>query len=546
MLLVWIYISSVTFALIIGLVLFKRSAGWELFDRLIAALVPIALIALIGDSLSLILYTPFSGWNAARLAQGYSLVYGYQMYYPAEIGPVIASNYGPVSAYLYLPTTIAKSPTIAIIIAVLINLLVILPSVLWLIFSKNFGNRHKLLFACAGFLCFGLLAMRSQAFRNAIFFHIDGHALGFALAACAVLYLRKERDNLAVFILSALLISMAIWVKLTIMPLVIALPFYILLVDGRKACVQFSLTILVVLSLVSGMFFAVLGFQETIFNMVKVQAVYPYKNLLCSPSNPCTGLDLLEDKFEAVLLYGKEFLDEIYFLAAIVISYALYKLYFAHSDESTPTKFLQRLKPFVSANPWSLLLMIAILMAPGALAARWKEGGDTNQASLINFFLLVATAIILIEAAFDTSSRYASIIAKVAKSLIIVLLISLTCLELPLPRYLYQRWKFLPSNPEQMAYEYALKYPDQIYFPGHSLASLMADKKLYHCWHGFDARRYVQPKISDEQFRAHIPANIRMVAYYPTDTREFMEYLPEFSKQIRLDELPGWIVYVRE
>ena len=62
-----------------------------------------------------VLGTLASDWNGSRLAPTFALLYGYQLYYPATEGPITNHVYGPVAALAYLPATIFRTPTPAIL-----------------------------------------------------------------------------------------------------------------------------------------------------------------------------------------------------------------------------------------------------------------------------------------------------------------------------------------------------------------------------------------------------------------------------------------------
>src|SRR5262245_49376703 len=59
--------------------------------------------------------TLISDWNGARLAPTFALLYGYRLYYPASEGPVLNNVYGPVGALAFLPATVFRTPTLAIL-----------------------------------------------------------------------------------------------------------------------------------------------------------------------------------------------------------------------------------------------------------------------------------------------------------------------------------------------------------------------------------------------------------------------------------------------
>src|SRR5207253_1569440 len=58
-----------------------------------------------------------SDWNGSRLAPIFALVRGYRLYYPATEGPILDTLYGPVAVLAFLPATLFRTPTAAILAA---------------------------------------------------------------------------------------------------------------------------------------------------------------------------------------------------------------------------------------------------------------------------------------------------------------------------------------------------------------------------------------------------------------------------------------------
>jgi hypothetical protein len=186
-------------------------------------------------------------------------------------------------------------------------------------------------------------------------------------------------------------------------------------------------------------------------------------------------------------------------------------------------------------------------MVPTSILGKLKLGGADNTLSPTVYFLAAACAIGLMEYVAFPSHFLHMRTQKLFKLLFIFLVTSLTFGNIPRFRDKTFALQDLPNNYQEMAYRYAKKYPGETYFPEASLATLLAEGKLYHFQFGVTDREDMGTPVSREHFRRYIPTNIRLVAFSRNDQCQcIMKYLPEFSKRVDIEELPGWIVYTQE
>ncbi|MBU1062473.1 MAG: hypothetical protein KJ952_07145, partial [Candidatus Omnitrophica bacterium] len=179
-----------------------------------------------------ILQTPFDFWNSAHLAWASSITYGYKLYYGPGEGPVLCTMYGPFLALAYLPAIIAKLPTIKIIIASFISTcFYFLPIfwLLWLLVDRGKSICRKATFIVFAFTLFCLFTLTHFGLSQSAFrLDADGPALGITALSCVFLclYFRTKRNT--TLFLSAMFSIVAFWTKMTMAPVIIALPVYIL------------------------------------------------------------------------------------------------------------------------------------------------------------------------------------------------------------------------------------------------------------------------------------------------------------------------------
>jgi len=510
-------------------IIFALLSTLNLLDLFVAASILMALLFSSGIILKKILSAPFGEWSGARLAWTFSLIRGYKLYYPPDSGPVFSTLTGPLRALIYLPATLFNSPTPALIFASFISVSFYFLPILWLHVGKNLFAPKKSLFAVYGFVCFCLFTLSSPALTySASTVYADAPALGFSAVACAILYYRKRNDNILLLLLAALLSVFAVWTKQTLVPMLFALPTYILLTDGYKSFRRYILCLCVSGVAVSTLFLSIFNSKNLWFNIVTIPSHCPWQ--------------FSESRIVALLTATYHLIRESFLPLTILIFCSICQL---SLSSNSPNK----LKVWLSSNQWTMLAMVSLFMVPTSILGRVKLGGDVNTLSPTLYFLVAAVTLALTRFGSDSLSSSARPKGNSVKVLLILLITGLIYANVAkfsgIGRILYG----LSSNEQKVAYEYAKNHPGEAYFPTHPLSSLLAEGKLYHHAYGLFNREISGFRVSREHFLAHIPTNIRLVAfrsYGGSMGKYVLNYLPEFSKRVTIDELPGWIVYMRE
>lgn len=558
-------IFFLAFSIGFGVWIFKKLPQWNSIDRCFAAAIATVTFLFILSVLQEILNAPFSGggWNAARLAPTFALTRGYQLYYGADIGPFLNTIYGPITALAYLPATLAISPTGAVMIGSFISAAFFFIPILLLLVYENLHKSQKVLslnrsqkllftiYAFYAFIGFFLFSYGSSPLNYSAFnIHGDAIALGLGAAACGFLYCRERKDSLLPLLLSAIMVVLSIWAKQTALPLLIALPTYVLLADGRRCFKHYLLCICISGLIISALLLTIFNPQYTFFNMLTIPGNHPWR-VPGTLSNPDTEvIDLIAtvrevpgDKTLALLVAGKELIKFCRVPVFIIFWGSLYQFLFLPSTSNKITGWL-------SYNRWSMLLTVSLFMIPTSLLGRVKFGGATNTFSFTLYFLAAAATLlvfrlILAPVSINTGSLQSF---TPLKFLTVVLVIAFFLKNIPtnalksLPGLLQQ----LPNNPHQVAYNYARHHPGEAYFPWNPLSSLMAEGKLYHFEYALEDRLLAGYPVSNENFRSYIPSNINKIAFFGRNDGYVMDLLPEFSRKVEDNDLPGWTVYQRE
>jgi len=151
--------------------------------------------------------------------------------------------------------------------------------------------------------------------------------------------------------------------------------------------------------------------------------------------------------------------------------------------------FLERRSP-------GLLPAIAFFCSlPFSLAAFFKGGGNVN--SLHSFWLWFPPTLVLL-----TTGKSFARLGRLGSLALAVAPLGLASLWLQLSN--------LPIRPNVQAYReaayLAARLPQRIWFPTQPLVTLYSDGRLYHDFDGLRVRTIAGQRLTDEQFRAHLPA----------------------------------------
>ncbi len=523
--------SSFIAVLVLGIWLYQRLFTWETLDRLLASFLP--LVILICSELMIRQWLEQPHWptNASRLAPTLALTQGHPLYHSLDSGPILSTVYGPLTALVYLPATWASSPTNAILIASFIALICFFAPVFWLLFRENWHNPQNRLFAIYIFIGFCFFSLNSPALIYSAFrIHADAPALGFSAMACAMLYYRPQKDNLPALLLSAIFAIFAIWTKQVTLPIIFALPTYILLADGYRTFKRYVFCLIISGIVISGILLVIFNPQLVWLNIVKIPGSQPWTS---------------SNKVTALLGGTRKLMQQSLLPIIIILFYISYQFLFSRQNSQ-----VINLKNWLKQNHWTVLGMVGIFMIPTSVIGSVKVGGDVNALSFTLYFLAVAASLILQKLALEGLTFSTELFNKAAKLLVIIIVLAVVFVEVPPPfPTIYGQLQRLNANSTQVSYEYAKKHPGIAYFPVQPLATLMAEGKLYHSIHGLFDRRKAGLPPDNQHFRQVLPAKLQFVALpassFSKDKKYISEFLPEFSQKTKLKELSGFTVYIK-
>lgn len=486
----------------------RAVGGWSSLDWLGAGVLAVALWTFWRVVVTAVLGTLTSDWNASRLAPTFALLYGYDLYYPATVGPILNNVYGPVTALAFLPVTVFRTPTLAVLAGGVLQDAFVLGSLAWLVWhtGMRLGADRLVSLACALGACLLMARYWGTAYWISMV-HADGPALALGLLACTALVTRDGAQPTARALLgSALAVILAVWTKQTAAPLPIALTLALGLGYGRGLAVRYAGMLLGIGVLVSTMFLLWFG-RPMLFNMIELVSRHGWYR---------PGIGGLAAVTWSFLSSIRDLLAACGVLLAVA---------WAVRTPAAPLR----------SRAWVAPLLAAVLLLPtGALGAN-KLGGEPSSFHSV-YYLIAGTAALLV----DLTIRLRP--ARVLAWAFCVLAIAAAwqsgrCTPKPSPATIWQ-------NDQQMAYEFALRHPGEAYFPWAPLASLLAEGRLYHFEYGMMDRYLGGHEPSRAHLQAHLPPRMHWIAAHAR-IWTFNHFFPDYTVETKLPELPGWIVRSR-
>jgi hypothetical protein len=530
--LVHVWVAMIVAAIVAGAGWAWRRRGRPFTERVLVALLPLALLATAVEVLPAVAALPISDVTALRVVPGVALATGHSIYAGPQDGPIIDFMYGPIGAVAYIPAALATSPSAAIAIAGAINAAAFFVPIGWL-HRRLLGG----LTGVAAMLAFVLLACRDGGLAySGLTVHVDAPALGLATVAVGMLVVgRRNRTAHAV---SAAALVLAAWTKQTVAPIVALLPLYVLAVEGKRAARSYLAWVIGFGIVASALLLVAFGPAPMFFSMVTVPSRVPWYGEpvvgTAAGTWPSTG-----GKMAGLWLSTHVFAEQqglkIAALAALLVACA----------RRAPSA-----RTWLATEPWVLVLLVGVAQIPMAIVGAAKVGGYLNSHSMASYFLTAALTLATGKVALEARGNAGRVplILLLAALLAAPLLRSDASDRMATTLADLRAWR---QNPHERAYAYARAHPGEVYLPWDSLATLLAEGRLDSSAMGLWNRDLAGIVVSDELWRRYVPAHARYLAFrVPTGPLQSLPSpatrLPEYRERVELPEFPGWVVYRRE
>ncbi len=503
-----------------------RSKRSEVADRFLLAATPLLTVALLVGVATTSLNSRMFEWNNARLAPAASLAYGYQLYYPATSGPVLDHIYTPVSAIVYLPTTLATHPDVAVVTGTLISTLLFLTPVIVVSLGASRGsasnNWQLVLLIVFGCWAFARLVPSLNYAMTTI--HADAPALGFAGLACfyAMRAPRRlkpgSRLSFDVF-LCCLFATLSFWSKQTMVPLLVAIPVWLLIAIGWRRAVGSALLLLVMSLAALALVSLYVPLEAFFFNIFEIPRQHPWTG---SYGQLCREFFRLE--------------QSLIWLCVVPI------LVIAIWSTRSAGRRLWQLRRLCRENPWTLFFLVGLLTIPTCVLTKVKVGGGANAFAPAMYVFLLANAWILARSwSFQRPIPIGDCGKRMGTAFAVLLAIVVS------QEVGWQLRQAQVRSYTAAAFDYLSANPDSAYFPWHPLAHLMAKGRLCHFDYGLYDRRIAGHSVDQSHLLAGIPTKANLLCLPPLHYTKLHDSALRkmFPHRVEIENLPGWECYER-
>lgn len=524
MLVIWILLILLVVCAACATIFVRRSRGW--IDASLAMIVFASLWVVLSLATIRLFTAPQSVWNDARLAEVVATLKHYPLYLAPRDGPIRSYKYGPLGAAAYLPAGIfANTPTNQILLGSLLTAIYFFLPVIWVI--RRAAPHAPPLMQIAAFACFAAMVHNSYTLAVPSFWiHTDAPALG--LAACSIALALYPRDKKYVTlnrIGSALCAVLAFWTKQTVAPILLVLPLWSLLTNGRRQALRDALYLLILFAIVS--IICVNSFDA------HAMEYYMY-------SEPSHHLWETADNKAKVAFVAWLIVRHTWLTLSLLIAVLLLRV---------PQK-IRPMSSWLNQNRWMLPVMFAIVLAPSALFGWVKPGGASNNAALITYFLLIAAVSALADFEFPRFIAHWPEAKVIGQAMVVLVVAEIATRaffgDFSLGSQFVQAMH--PNqNDSEIAFRYERAHPGDVYFPWNLEASLLASGKLYDFDYGVHDRILAGDPPGPSELRAGLPTNMRAIAYPPqlVPSLDMLGLLPEYRQVLHIPGLEGFIVYGR-
>lgn len=498
--------------------------------RLIRACVPVCLYMAATTSVVAVSARDDS-WDTSRLTPSVAWLRGHDVYAGYADGPVESTMYPPFWVISYSPAGIGQTPAQVLQIGALLTLSFAFVPIM-LAFARTSPNIHLTLLglSCFIFLCRPITSLQQSLFAP----HADAPALGLSLAACWVAFRNADRSAHWHIPAMATLAWLSVWSKQVMVPILLALPLWLLMLHGRRSALRLVIWLVVTGGLLAGLLLSLFPADDVIFNILTIPARVPW-----SADPYPRGLQLLATLVELL----RHSLAILLFLGAGIA--ALWS-----GKTRNP---VVPVRSWLRANSWVLPLLVSVVMVPVSLIGRAKVGGALNTFSPTTYFLTLACVMVWLQMPrlFDGRRPDFRVLRQTALGF-------LACVSLFIGGVITADayWQALNSGrhvsrqSSQIAYEYLRTRDADAFFPVHPLAHLLADGSLYHLVAGLHDREYLASlPLSAEHRRRYLPSAPSVVCWDGSWGGAYVRanYYLEYAHAIDPPELgERWDCYVSE
>jgi hypothetical protein len=513
-------------AILLGVLIYRRCAGFEPPLRCIASVLPILATTLGIEIFLKILTERFFIFNDIRLARTFALYHGTRIYPGSStMSAIVGTLHTPLSHILYWPSLFASTPISAIYVGSTIAFLFVFTPVVWLHFSRRPHNMREFIESFYTLMTCGFVMLQGSfddgirycAFR----IHADAPAICFAAISAGLIYKTDRCVARRYLVFSSFFAVLSVCCKQTLAPIVIGLCLFLWLTTGIRSVLRFVAYFCsfaaVLLSLLVVLFWPP---KDLFFNILTLASHRP--RLALVPGS----LGLVRDQ---VLL-------DTFLAGLCLLLFFLHWLFYEHSETSGWRRLFRE-------HRWLVFPLVGVALVPACIKARLTVGGGSNQIGTFAYFFILGTTLGLNEFMRDTNQdRLKSIGSTILATALIVVTFP-AVIQLIVKAISFDRASVADVS---IVYQYALKHPGKAYFPWNPLADFFAEHRFYHFDSALLDREVAGYGIDCHQFISGIPPNISVIAIPHGESENISRALRSYLsgwKLVEDAELPGWEVF---
>ena len=439
-------------------------------------------------------------WSDARLAPTIGLWKGWPLYSPADAGPINGWLYGPVAALLWSPAALADTPTTALRIAGVIDVLLLaLPLVLAATSARaDDGARRWPIWSAL--LGIGLLPLFYPTWYALYFLNADAAAVALGATGCVLLATPGRVSSRRAHAAAAFTV-LALWSKQVECLLPAAQLLWLALGSEAGAARRYLGPLLIWILGLSALFVIGFGPDALWYNMWTVPAHHPIPGGLRAWGGEAAAFFLMTLPLWAAL--------------------AGFGLLLRRGHPSATRRL-------------SLFVYAALALLPLGAMASAKLGADRNSLHSV-YYLIVAVVVALAQLGTSAESRLTRGLRWLLPAGALAALLVAT-------RQVSSNPDFDRADTSAEAFTFAQERRGQVYFPWNPLAMLMADGAASHFEYGVIDRLYAGAKLTPARLVRDLLPGLRWIAYPKSNPagHVMQQQLPQFA---RAQALEHWILY---
>ncbi len=426
-------------------------------------------------------------WNPARLAPSFALARGLPIYALRDSGAQLGWIYGPVFPVWYLPVTLTDNPTLALLLAGLINVATLLAPLALVLRAAGVAHGRSLV---AATLATAVLLVGDHTYWAGYYFvHVDAVCLALGAAACVALHHAAHGGDRRWLHVAALGAALAFWTKALALPLFVAMPLWLWRERRRDLVGPLLGYLLLWGGLVSIGVFVCFGAEEVLFNCWLFHTRNPWVG----------GWALLGKKVVEALGYAGVWLA--------LLAWAWWDGRRAARATAAGHALPLPALPARAASLARLLLWAALWQLPLGLLAPLKSGGTLGSLHSV-WWALLAAMIYLWHRWTQPPSADRRVAARPALEFALAMLASLVLAGWSTVEFngVWTPYRGLEADLAQ-----ARANVDRIYFPWDPLLTIITERRVYPLDDALYCLAVAGLEPPPEKIRATVPPDVLVV-----------------------------------